>query len=71
MEKEINFIIKKGVYCSWCANLMKAALRQHFSVKEVEVDILNGKIHLTTYKRVNPISIIAFLKKRGYILSQP
>lgn len=70
MEKEINFSIKKGVYCSWCADLMKRTLNQHFALKDIEIDVLKEKVHLITYKRVNPRSIIVFLKKRGYHLIQ-
>ena len=68
MEKEINFSIKKGVYCSWCADLMKKTLNQHFALKEIEVDVLKEKVHLIVYKKVSPKSIIIFLKKRGYHL---
>jgi len=68
MEKEINFSIKKGVYCSWCADLMKKTLNQHFALKEIEVDVLKEKVHMITYKKVSPKNIIIFLKKRGYHL---
>ena len=68
MEKEINFIIKKGVYCSWCADLMKKTLNQHFAIKEIEVDVLNEKVHLMAPKKVSPKNLIVFLKKRGYHL---
>lgn len=68
MEKEINFSIKKGVYCSWCADLMKRTLNQHFALKEIDVDVVNERVHITAYKRINPKSIIIFLKKRGYSL---
>ena len=68
MEKEINFVIKKGVYCSWCADLMKKTLNQHFVFKEIEIDILKERVHLVAYKRISPKSIIVFLKKRGYHL---
>jgi len=68
MEKEINFIIKKGVYCSWCVDLIKKTLNQHFALKEIDVNVVNEKVRLITYKRVSPKSIIVFLKKRGYHL---
>jgi len=68
MKKEINFSIKKGVYCSWCAELMKKTLNQHFALREIDVDVPKEKVHLITCKRVNPLSIIIFLKKRGYYL---
>ena len=68
MEKEINFVIKKGVYCNWCVDLMKKTLNQHFALKEIDVDVVKEKVHLITYKRVSPKSIIVFLKKRGYRL---
>ena len=68
MEKEINFTIKKGVYCSWCADLMERTLKQHFKIKDIGIDILKDKVHLITYKKVNPRDIITFLKKRGYLL---
>ena len=70
MEKEINFIIKKGIYCSWCAELMERTLKQHFKIKEIEINILKDKIHLITYKKINPGDIISFLKKRGYFLTK-
>jgi len=54
MEKEINFIIRKGVYCSWCAELMKKTLNQHFALKEIDVDLMKERVHLVTYKRVSP-----------------
>ena len=66
MEKEINFVIKKGVYCSWCVDLMKKTLNQHFALKEIDVDVVKEKVHLITCKRISPKSIIVFLKKRGY-----
>ncbi len=68
MEKEINFTIKKGVYCDWCADLMRKTLNQHFALKEIDIDVVKEKVHLITYKRVSPKSIIVFLKKRGYHL---
>lgn len=68
MEKELHFSIKKGVYCSWCAELMKKTLEQHFNLKEIRVDIMNEKLHLTSMKRISPMSVISFLKKRGYSL---
>ena len=68
MEKEINFIIKKGVYCSWCVDLIKKTLNQHFALKEIDVNVVNEKVRLITYKRVSPKSIIVFLKKRGHHL---
>ena len=68
MEKEINFAIKKGVYCNWCVDLMKKTLNQHFALKKVEVDVMSKKIDLVTYKEISPKSIIVFLKKRGYHL---
>ena len=68
MEEEINFAIKKGVYCSWCVDLMKKTLNQHFALKEIDVNIVNEKVHFITYKRVSPKSIIVFLKKRGHHL---
>ena len=33
-----------------------------------DIDILKDKVHLITYKKVNPRDIITFLKKRGYLL---
>ena len=68
MEREIDFTIKKGVYCSWCADLMKKTLNQHFALKEINIDIVKEKVHAVFYKRVSPKSIIVFLKKRGYHL---
>ena len=68
MEEEINFLIKKGVYCSWCAELMKKTLNQHFAFKEIDVDFVKEKVHLITDKKVSPKTIIVFLKKRGYHL---
>ena len=68
MDKEINLIIKEGVYCSWCADLMKKTLRQRFAIKEVEIDVLKEKVHIVTYKHVSPESIIVFLKDKGYQL---
>ena len=70
MKKEINFVIKKGVYCSWCAELMKKTLNQHFALKEIDVDVAEERVHLITYKKVSPKEIISFLKKRGYHLSE-
>ena len=68
MEKEINFSIKKGVYCSWCADLMKKTLNQHIALKEIEVDVLKEKVHMVAYKKISLRSVIIFLKKRGYYL---
>ena len=64
--KEFNFIIKKGVYCSWCAELLKKSLQQHFEIKEVSVNFPKDKIHVIAYKRPKSKDIIIFLKKRGY-----
>lgn len=47
---------------------MKKALIQHFAVKEIKVDIIKEKVHLTATKRINPNNIIFFLKRRGYHL---
>ena len=66
--KRLNFKIKKGVYCSWCADLVKKTLMQSFAIKEIDVNVLKEKIHITTYKKVSPESIIGLLKRRGYIL---
>ena len=63
-----NFTIKKGVCCSWCAELMKKTLRAHFAIKDIEMDIPKNKVHLITYKKINPAKIISLLKKRGYHL---
>ena len=68
MKKEIKFIIKKGVYCSWCADLMKNTLNQHFAIKKIEVNVLKEKVHLITHRRVSPKRIMIFLKKKGYHL---
>ena len=70
MEKEINFSIKKGVYCSWCAEMMKRTLQQRFAFKEIEIDFVKNKVHVIAYKRINPKKIISFLKNRGYYLSK-
>ena len=32
----MNFIIKKGIDCSWCVDLMKKTLMQHFAIKEIK-----------------------------------
>ena len=68
MDKEINLIIKEGVYCSWCAELMKKALKHNFAIKEIEIDVIKEKVHIITYKHVSPESIIVFLKEKGYNL---
>jgi len=68
MDKEINFVIKKGVYCSWCADLMKRTLNQNFALKKVEIDLLKERVHIESGRKINPESIIEFLKKRGYYL---
>ena len=69
MEK-INFVIKKGVYCNWCADLMKKTLMQNFPIKDVKTNVLEEKASMIPYKRVNVGDIISFLKKRGYVLVQ-
>jgi len=66
--RKLHFIIEKGVYCSWCVDLIKNTLNQHFALKKVEVDVMSKKIDLVTYKEISPKSIIVFLKKRGYHL---
>jgi len=66
MEKKLNFRIKKGVYCSWCADLMRKTLNQHFALKKIKIDVLKAKVHIMTHKKVSPKSVMVFLKKRGY-----
>jgi len=68
MEREMNFIIKKGIDCSWCVGLMKKTLMQHFAIKEIEVDVLNKKAHVVLLKEIKPENLILYLKKRGYHL---
>ena len=69
MEKEINFKIKKGVYCSWCADQMKRTLKKHFKIKEIEIDVLKDKVHMVTYKKINTNDIINYLKMKGYYVT--
>jgi len=64
----MNFIIKKGIDCSWCVGLMKKTLMQHFAIKEIEVDVLNKKAHMVLLKKIKPENLILYLKKRGYHL---
>ncbi|NCN99404.1 hypothetical protein GW923_04475 [Candidatus Pacearchaeota archaeon] len=70
MDKEINFVIKKGVYCSWCADLMKKTLLQNFAIKNVKVNILKETARIIPKGRINAWDIISFLKKRGYSLKE-
>jgi len=66
----MNFIIKEGIDCSWCVDLMKKTLMQHFAIKEIEVDVINKKAHIVLLKRISPESLILYLKKRGYHLAE-
>lgn len=68
MEKEINFTITKGIDCSWCVDLMKKTLMQHFAIKQVDVDVINKKAHIVLPKRISTRKLILYLKKRGYHL---
>ena len=62
----MNFIIKKGIDCSWCVELMKKTLMQHFAIKKIYV--VREKLRIVSYKKINPKRIIILLKKRGYCL---
>ena len=62
----MNFIIKKGVDCSWCVDLMKNTLMQHFEIKEIEVDVLNKKAHVVLLKRIKPENLKLRLKSATF-----
>jgi len=64
----MNFIIKKGIDCSWCVDLMKKTLMEHFAIKEIEVDVINKKARIVLLKRIKSEKLVAHLKKRGYHL---
>ncbi|MBI5803965.1 heavy-metal-associated domain-containing protein [Candidatus Pacearchaeota archaeon] len=66
--KDMNFLIKKGVYCSWCAELMKKTLMQNFLIKDVKVDIPKEKVRVVVRGKIDPEKIVSFLRKRGYHL---
>ena len=69
MKRKINFTIKKGVYCGWCADLMKRTLKQHFKIKKIKINLLKNNVHLITNNKIQPTEIISYLKKRGYNLT--
>ena len=68
MEKRTSFTIKKGIDCSWCVELMKKTLAQHFSIKKIDVDVINKKVNMALPKGIKSKNIMVFLKKRGYHL---
>jgi len=66
--KKIKFAIKNGVYCSWCADLMKKTLMQNFAMKEVEVDVARGCGSMLFREGLSVDKVLSFLRRRGFYL---
>jgi len=68
--RRLNFIIKKGVYCTWCADLMRRTLKNKFHIEKVEFDMPQSEVKMLSENNLQPSRIIAYLRKRGFYLSE-
>ena len=68
--KKFIFEIKGGIDCSWCVSMIKKILLKGFSIKKIEVDVLNSEIKMTLPEKIKPRSIVRYLDLRGYHLKE-
>ena len=61
-----EFTIIKGVYCVWCADLMRKTLKNKFNINTVEFDLLKAEVRIFFNRNITSDEIIEYLKKRGY-----
>ncbi len=66
----LNLTIRKGMYCSWCFEMMQSTLKHQFDIQALSVDKGRKNVHITSKHKLNPGAIISYLKKRGYTLKR-
>ncbi len=68
--KRLIFEIKEGIYCSWCARLIKRTLFARFPIRKMDIDVAKSRVKMMVPNKITSGNIIGYLDDRGYHLRE-